>query len=178
MSEKIILGIAGSLQPNSSNVSLLKAIGRFAPSTVKFILFQDLDKLTFFNPSQTNAAPDTVNEFRAQVKEAHGVIICTPEYAYGIPGALKNALDWIVSSGDLVDKPVVTISASPSPMGGEKAHASLRLTLTALSANLIEGGSLTIPAMRRKMDEFGNVTDEGTNNDLKNLLNGLLLAMG
>jgi NAD(P)H-dependent FMN reductase len=169
MPQKRIIAISGSLRPNSSNTSLLRALGNFVPDSIQYTLYQGLDKLPFFSPELADNAPASVSELRALIKNADGVIICTPEYAFGMPGVLKNALDWIVSSGELVDKPVVTVSASPSPMGGEKAHASLRLTLSALSANLIEGGSLTVPAIRVKMDAEGIVTDEGLRNELKNL---------
>lgn len=80
------------------------------------------------------------------------MLIGTPEYAYGMPGVLKNALDWLVLSGELVNKPVATISASPSEFGGSKARAWLILTLTALAANIVEGGSLTIPFIGKKLN--------------------------
>ncbi|MEH2227196.1 NADPH-dependent FMN reductase [Nostoc sp.] len=102
------------------------------------------------------------------------ILFSTPEYAYGMPGVLKNALDWIVPSGELVDKPVATISASPSELGGSKAHASLMLTLTALAANLVKGGSATIPFVGKKLNANGELTDMNTLQSLKFLLDALV----
>lgn len=79
---------------------------------------------------------------RDLIKNASGIIICTPEYAFGVPGQLKNMLDWMVSSGSLVDKPVALVTASSV---GSHAHAALLLTLGALSAKVIDGATLLIP---------------------------------
>jgi len=79
-----------------------------------------------------------------------------------MPGVLKNALDWAVSSGEFVGKAVATLSSSPSEFGGSRAHDSLLLTLTALSANVVEGASLTIPFVRKKLTANGEVIDIGT----------------
>ncbi|MEH2057603.1 MAG: NAD(P)H-dependent oxidoreductase [Nostoc sp.] len=118
--------------------------------------------------------PTSVRDWRAVLEKYDGVIISTPEYAYGMPGVLKNALDWIVSSGELVGKPVATISASPSELGGSKAHASLVLTLTALAANLVEGGSVTISFIGKKLNANGELTDLNTVQSLKFLLDALV----
>jgi NAD(P)H-dependent FMN reductase len=119
--------------------------------------------LPHFSPDLDVAdAPPSVASFRHQLQDADGILICTPEYAYGMPGVLKNGLDWTVSSGEFVHKPVLTMSASPFAMGGEKAHASLLLTLSALSAHVIEGEMLTIPFIRKKLDAHGNLIDLAT----------------
>jgi NAD(P)H-dependent FMN reductase len=97
-----ILGIAGSLRENSSNGTLLKIIASIRDPAVEFEIYRGLGGLPFF----------------------------TPEYAFGMPGVLKNALDWTVSSGEFDKKPV---AASPTYGGGDKAHASLLLVLGALS---------------------------------------------
>ena len=86
-------------------------------------------------------APTPVVHLRTLLGGSDGVLICTPEYAFGMPGSLKNALDWTVSSGDLNEKPVAAISASPLHSGGDKAHASLLLTLTAWGRMLPTGPS-------------------------------------
>ena len=130
--------------------------------------------LPHFSPDiDVEDAPPSVAALRRQLQEADGVLICTPEYAYGVPGSLKNALDWTVSSGDFVGKPVVVLSASPSMMGGDKAHASLLLTLTALSANIVEGGTLIIPLIRTKMNANGEITDPTTVEALSSVLDAL-----
>ena len=114
MKDKVIniLAISGSLKSTSVNTSILRAISKIAPQKVIINVFDGLDKLPHFNPESANDI-ETVNDFRQQLRVADGVIFSTPEYAFGVPGVLKNALDWVVSSGELNEKPVVAISASP-----------------------------------------------------------------
>ena len=108
-----ILAISGSLRRGSSNTTLLEAFKLLAPADVDIILFEGLASLPHFNPDDDGEnAPTTVMEFRNQLQQCDGVLISSPEYAHGVPGSLKNALDWIVSSGDLYKKPVALINAS------------------------------------------------------------------
>lgn len=99
------------------------------------------------------------------------------EDAFGVTGLLKNAIDWTVSSGEFYRKPVVVISASPSPTGGDKAHASLLLTLTALGANVPEGGKLMIPAVGKKLNPNGEVSDLETRQALRLVLDAVVQAI-
>ena len=125
-----------------------------------------------FDPGlDTEPSPDAVFELRNLIKNADALIICTPEYAFGVPGQLKNTLDWLVSSSTLVDKPVMLITASSS---GKYAHPSLLLTLGALSANIIEDACLLIPFVRSKMNGDGNIVDEETREGLKRAFHILL----
>ncbi len=169
-----ILAISGSLRASSTNTTLVRAIMRLAPENMLFSLYDELGELPHFSPDiDIEDAPQPVNALRRQLRDADGVLLCTPEYAYGVPGSLKNALDWTVSSGEFVSKPVVVISASPSILGGDKAHASLLLTLTALSANIVEGGTLIIPLMRTKLNANGEITDTATTQALRSVLAAL-----
>ena len=166
-----ILAISGSLRASSTNSKLVRAIIRLAPENMTFTLYEGLGDLPHFSPDiDVENAPPPVASLRRQLQDANGVLICTPEYAYGVPGSLKNALDWTVSSGEFVSKPVVAISASPSFMGGDKAHASLLLTLNALSADIVEGGTLIIPLIRTKLNEDGDVSDSATAEVLRSVL--------
>jgi chromate reductase len=161
---KNILAISGSLRQGSSNHSILQHLGSQVPADVEYTIYNDpgLD---------TDNPPAPVAELRKLLTEADGLIICTPEYAFGVPGSLKNMLDWLVSSSTLVDKPVALITAS---LGGEHAHASLLLTLGALSANIIADATLLIPFIRSKMDVDGRVKDEKTIKNLQKVLDGFL----
>jgi NAD(P)H-dependent FMN reductase len=87
------------------------------------------------------------------------VVISSPEYAHGIPGVLKNALDWDVSSGKLAGKPVALITASPSYLGAAKAQAALIQVLSAMSACIVDQASIDLPAVYKKFDEEGNLID-------------------
>lgn len=168
-----ILGISGSIRRHSFTANLLTAVARLLPEEVKFEMSVSVATMPHFNPDE-EAGNVAVLEFRQQLKETDGIIISTPEYAFGIPGVLKNALDWVVSSGELNDKPVVAISASPLATGGDKAMASLLLTLTALGTKMEAGSSLKIPAIKKKINVEGEIIDHQTITDLKLLMDELL----
>ena len=175
MKDKVIniLAVSGSLKSTSANTSILKAICKIAPQNVMVNIFDGLDKLPHFNPEWSNDI-DSLNNYRQQLRLADGVIFSTPEYAFGVPGVLKNALDWIVSSGELNEKPVAAISASPLYSGGDKALGSLLLTLTALGTNMGAGSSLSIANIKSKITDAGEISDDETTAELKLLLDGLL----
>lgn len=134
---------------------------------VEFKIYNDIGQLPHFDGEESYAI---VDEWRKQLQEADGILICTPEYAFGVPGSLKNALDWTVSSVELYDKPVALITASSS---GEKGHAALLQTLTALSARMTDDTKLLIPFIRSKFNERGELTDD-VFNSVKRVLNGLI----
>ena len=158
-----LLVVSGSLRAASTNSILARAAARLAPEGVTVTNYEGLDSLPHFSPDRdSDAAPDAARDWRAQVGAADGVLFVTPEYAFGIPGSLKNALDWLVTSGELWRKPVVVVSASPSAKGGEHAHAALRLTLSALEAEIIEDASLCIPFVSTKVGKDGTVIDAAT----------------
>lgn len=144
-----------------------------APSHVTVCLYEGLESLPPFNPDHAGESVP-VNQLRMLIKESAGIIFSTPEYAFGVPGVLKNALDWLVSSGELNEKPVAAISASPLFTGGDKALASLQLTLTALGTTIKQGPTLSIGNIKNKLDASGDITDEATLQLLDQLLKDLL----
>lgn len=155
-----ILGVSGSLRAGSSNTALLRALPALAPEGVEIVFAAPLDRLPHFNPDlDGEAPPSAVGSWRAELESAEGVVISSPEYAHGIPGVLKNALDWDVSSGKLAGKPVALITASPSHLGAAKAQASLIQTLSAMSACIVDQASIDLPAVYKKFDEEGNLID-------------------
>ena len=156
-----IIGISGSLKPTSANTNILRAIAALAPKNIVITIVEGLDTMPHFNPDTDENIP-SVNYFRQQIKKADAVIFSTPEYAFGVPGVLKNALDWLVSSGELNEKPVAAISASPLWPGGDKALASLRLTLTALGTKFTPQSCLSIGNIKNKMNAAGTITDVAT----------------
>src|SRR5437868_3414288 len=121
-----IAAICGSLRAQSSNRALLEAAARSAPAGMEVTFYEGLASLPQFNPDldeEGSIPPPAVADLRAQLAAADGILISTPEYAHGLPGSLKNALDWLVSYGPLVEKPVALLNASTS--GGQYAQASL-----------------------------------------------------
>lgn len=171
-----IIAISGSLKSASANTNILKEIANSTSENVDIKIVGGLDELPYFNPEITEDIP-LINHFRDQIKAADGVIFSTPEYAFGIPGVLKNALDWLVSSGELNDKPVAVISASPMHTGGDKALASLLLTLSALGTNTPQNATLAIGSIKSKMNEEGKITNLETLQQLKEVLNALLESL-
>ena len=100
-----ILAISGSLRKSSTNTALLHAAANLAPSHVTVIYYEGLNDLPHFNPEiDMDIVMAPVELWRSQLKAADAVLICTPEYAKGVPGVLKNALDWIVSSGGVYEQ--------------------------------------------------------------------------
>lgn len=162
---KTIVAIPGSLRKRSSNHLLLEYLQALAPADTRFVIFNGVGEMPLFNPDLNNDKPPApVKVFRDLLATADGAIICTPEYAFGVPGALKNALDWTVSSGSLAEKQVMLITASTN---GQHAHASLLLTLEALSAKLQPDTALIVPFIGSRIDSNGTINDEKTAEYLK-----------
>tara|TARA_R110000868_G_scaffold125417_5_gene331355 strand:- start:3846 stop:4376 length:531 start_codon:yes stop_codon:yes gene_type:complete len=154
-----LLAISGSLRAVSSNRALLEATVALAPAGVEIVIYESIGALPHFNPDiADDAQPQSVTEFRAALACADGVIFSTPEYAHGLPGVLKNALDWVVGTSELVEKPVTLFNASPR---STYAVASLSETLTVMSARLSQTGGLTVQLAGRAMPEGGYAVDNG-----------------
>ena len=162
-----ILAISGSLRSDSTNHLILQTLQQLASSDMAITIFDGLDRFPHFNPGSDPS--EAVTSFRKAVGESAAVIISTPEYAFGVPGTLKNALDWMVSSGEFNEKPVAAISASPLWSGGDKALASLLLTLQALGTIRTPAMHLSIPLIKTKISN-GKLTDPETLSNLHDLL--------
>jgi len=147
-----ILAISGSLRAASSNTVLLRAMVNLVPDGVQISLYERLADIPPFNPDlDGDDVAEAVKDFRLQLQEADGVLISSPEYAHGVPGVLKNALDWDVSSGGLYRKPLALIYASPR---GTYAQAALTEILNTMSARIVPEASATIELMGKKPDEI------------------------
>lgn len=168
-----ILAISGSLRPNSSNNAVLTAAAKYFPPHVRMTIYDGIGLLPHFNDSK-DPAPEVI-DFRNQLAAADGVLISSPEYAFGIPGTLKNALDWTVSSGEFVNKPLALITAAT---GGNNAHAALLLTFKALAANLAEDATLLISFIRARMSTTGEVTDSLTLDNIRKVAEALVKTIG
>lgn len=166
--------ISGSLRHASTNSTLLRALAQLAPPSLTVNIYDALETLPPFNPDyDTERPPQPVTDLRTRLRAADAVVICSPEYAHGVPGVLKNALDWIVSSGEFMHKPVGLINASPQSV---HAQASLTETLTVMMANVVSAASPTLPLQGRRLDETGILTDRELTDALKRVLDALLKA--
>jgi chromate reductase, NAD(P)H dehydrogenase (quinone) len=154
-----LLAISGSLRTGSINTATLRAMAILAPPFVDFVLYDGLASLPHFNPDLDRAdaphlLPREVRELRENIRQSDGVVICSPEYAHGVPGSFKNALDWLVGSVEFPRKPVALINTSPRAV---YADAQLREILNTMSAKLIEAASFSIPVAGRNMEREARV---------------------
>lgn len=169
-----VLAISGSLRRASSNSALVEAVQRLAPGTVEVSIYRGLADLPLFNPDlDGETALPAVGEFRARLGTCDAVLISSPEYAHGVPGALKNALDWVVSSGELVGKPIALINASPR---ARHAWASLAATLTVMSAHVVVDASITVSLGGGQVDANAILADAATSAALRSATATLALA--
>jgi NAD(P)H-dependent FMN reductase len=151
-----ILAVSGSLRATSSNAALLRAAARDAPPGVEVILYESLGALPPFSPDlDVDPLPGAVADLRARIAAADALMICSPEYAHGMPGSLKNALDWLVSALEALGKPVLLVSASPG--GAAHAHAQLAEVLRTMNLALVDGGAHVFT--RARLDASGEVAD-------------------
>jgi chromate reductase, NAD(P)H dehydrogenase (quinone) len=146
-----ILAISGSLRAASLNSLLLRAAARVAPAGVELRLFDGLGELPLFNPD-IGGEPEPVARLHAAINVADAMLIASPEYAHGVTGVIKNALDWMVGNESFVGKPVALFNASPR---ATHAQAALRETVLTMSARVVEGGCITVPVLGSGLDENG-----------------------
>lgn len=158
--KKKIIAVSGSTRKNSSNFKILKFISEHINSQYEVEIFEDLESIPHFNPDlDTENPPEEVTIFRNKILAADGVIICTPEYVFSLPGSLKNALEWCVSTTVFSNKKVGLITASAS---GEKGHEQLSLIMKTIEAKFDDKTQLLIQGIRGKLDIDGNIIDEKT----------------
>ena len=170
--KKKVLAISGSTRKNSSNFLLIKAIAALSLKDLDIKVYNKLSQLPHFNPDvdDTNL-PEVIEEFRNEIKEADGVLICTPEYVYSLPGSLKNAIEWTVSTILFLNKPVALITASGL---GEKAHESLQLIMKTVGAEFSEQTQLLIQGARSKVNSNKEIIHEATLIQVKELISAFI----
>lgn len=158
----------------SSNTALLRAAAALAPDGMEIQVYGGLGDLPHFNPDLEGSEPSVVKEFGAWVREADGIIISSPEYAHGVPGVLKNALDWLVGGFDFINKPVALFNASPR---STYAQASLTEIITIMSGRIIPQASITMALREKHLDEAGIVAHPEIANMLRAALNAFADAI-
>jgi chromate reductase len=174
----VVLGLSGSLRCNSYNTIILESLReRIAPGVDLRIL--NLRDIAVYNEDDDGevAAPP-IMALRSAVIEADGVIIATPEYNHGVPGMLKNVLDWVSrpkGRAALTGKPVLTVTSSTSVTGGVRAHAQLNETLLSIAARLIVRPQAVIGTVHLKIRD-NRLQDEAVMSFLSAGVNDLLLV--
>ena len=159
-----ILGIAGSLRRGSFNVATLRTAQELAPSGVTIDIF-DIAPIPLYNEDvRQQGFPAPVEDLRARIKSADGLLIVTPEYNYSIPGVLKNAIDWASRPPDqpFDGKPIGVMGASAGTHGTSRAQYHLRQCFVFLNGVVMNRPEVMIPAAQNKFDADGKLTDQAT----------------
>ena len=170
-----LVTICGSLRARSSNGALLDAVSLLAPAGLAVQRYDGLSALPPFNPDDdVEPPPASVSELRARVAGADALVISSPEYAHGVPGALKNALDWLVSGVEIFQKPVALLNPSP---GSRFAHPQLMETLRVMSATVVDDACITLPIAGRRLDADGIAADAALSLSIRAALDALAAAM-
>lgn len=162
-----ILALTGSLRKASHNTAAIGALKKLAPNHIE-ITIGDIGSLPLFNPDREDDHIPALEELGALLDDASGVIISSPEYAHGISGPMKNALDWLVGREEFPFKPIMLINTSPR---ASHAQEALKEVLKTMSGNLINSSHVSIPLLGSKLDVDGIVSHVEISNTLLESLN-------
>jgi chromate reductase len=172
-----IFGISGSLRAGSLNSALLRAAAALAPDGMKIDVYAGLRALPPYDQDLDTAdPPGPVADLRARIRAADGVLIATPEYNYGVPGVLKNAIDWAsrpAATSPLKRKPIAIMGAAPGAFGSVRAQLSLRQTLLWTDSDVVTKPELMVFQARERFDQHGELVD----GQVRELLGTLLTAL-
>jgi chromate reductase len=166
-----ILAICGSLRAASLNRAALGAAVRLAPAGTSVYLYEGIGALPLFNPDIDGIGGPHVDDWRARIDAADALLIGSPEYAHGVTGVMKNALDWAVSMKTFPGKPVALLNTSPR---ASHAQQSLREILLTMSARIISEASISLPLQGNGLDTAAAVLARA---DLAASLGGALQAL-
>lgn len=173
-----VLGISGSLRRDSHNAKLLRHAGElFEAEGAEFDVYDGLRDIPPYDADyDVEDAPAAVARIRAAVREADAVFFTTPEYNSSIPGALKNALDWIsrpLATNAMRNKPVAVIGASTGMFGAVWAQAELRKVLGAMGARVVDG-EVAVGHADSRFDADGRLNDENLEDQVREVVRNLM----
>lgn len=152
-----LVAVSGSLRRDSANTTLLRAAVSLAPPGTHITLFDQLGSLPHFNPDIEHDDIAAVTAWRTILSACDGIVIACPEYAHGVPGAFKNALDWAVGSTGAVSKPVALINSSARAV---HAHAALLDIVTTMGWRVVQAASPVIPVAGKNYSVVQIVNNE------------------
>lgn len=162
-----LLALSGSLRSGSYNTAAIEALTLLAPENVK-IQSGDIASLPLFNPDRERESIPAVVELKRRLELSNGLVIASPEYAHGVSGPLKNALDWLVSGEEFPAMPVMLINTSPR---AHHALDSLREILVTMSARIVDAAAVTIPLLGSNLDSDGILANHEITDALRSGLN-------
>lgn len=171
----MILAISGSLRQSSLNSAALRAAAEAAAQLgISVTIDGSIRTLPHFDPDLESAPPESVQRFREACERAGALLLAVPEYAFGIPGAFKNALDWTVGSGAVYRKPVAVLSVAPRGRGANVQNA-LALVFTALDCDV---SYHSVPIVPGDLDEDGALRDQSLAEELTGVVEALAARAG
>ncbi len=172
MSPPRLLGLSGSLRRQSYSTAILRGLGHALADKAELVL-HPLDAIPIYDQDLDTAEPPApVAALREAIAAADGLVIASPEYNHGLPGMLKNALDWAsrpYGRSTMTGKTAYTITSSPGGVGGARAHAQLNETLSSIAVRVVLRPQAVIPFVQNKLAE-DRITDAPT---LAFLMDGL-----
>ena len=166
--KKNIFAINGSASRHSSNERLIDNFVLLTKDHFHITVFNELKTLPHFDPELSiENTPQIISEFRDNIHNADGILICTPEYIFSIPSGLKNAIEWCVSTTVFSDKPVGLITASAS---GQKGHEELQMIMKTVMTKFTDETVLLIQGVKGKINAQGEIIDNKTQQKLANFI--------
>lgn len=172
MKKPKVLAISGSTKQQSTSLSILSYIKETFNYTLELVIYNKLASLPHFNPDIKEAdLPQEVKELRELILSADGVLFCTPEYVFSLPGSLKNVIEWQVATTLFSAKPVAIIVAAAS---GDAAFESLSLILTTIEAQLPNSSKLLVKGAKGKISAEGSITDHALEAEIKKVIGSLI----
>lgn len=170
-----VLAISGSLRAASVNSAFCRAASRLAPEGLVITVFDKLGVLPLFNPDLEVDPPRPAEDFRAAVGRADALLIASPEYAHGLSGVIKNALDWLVGFEGFVGKPVAVVNTSPR---ARHAYASLQEVLRTMSATIMDEPSVALPLLGACVTEDDMVESPAVSAQIRYAMSALARGLG
>lgn len=160
-----VLGISGSLRAGSYNTMLLRAATKLAPPGMTIEIYDRLHEIPPFNQDRERDMPEPARDLKARIEAADGLLIVTPEYNYGVPGVLKNAIDWAsrpYGTTTLTHKPIALMGAAPSNFGTVRAQLSLRQSFLWTHSDVLMKPEVMVFRAHERFDENGELKDPET----------------
>lgn len=171
-----ILGFAGSLRRGSYNRALVRAARELVPERMRIEVFE-LDGIPLFNADvEAEGFPEPVRAFHQTIAEADALLIATPEYQHGVPGVLKNAIDWASrppGKATIIGKPVAIMGATPGMWGTARAQTQLRQALVYNKCPMVPSPEVLVARAEERFDDEGRLVHEGTRKFVRQLLEAL-----
>ena len=178
MTEPIMIcGIAGSLRTGSYNKALLRAAGSLAPESMEIRIFDRVGDIPLFNQDvEDEGDPEAVSALKEAIRSADGLLLVTPEYNHGVPGVMKNLVDWASRpprDSVLNGTPVGIMGATPGMTGTARSQSMLRQSMVFTNSPAMLQPEILVARAHQKFDDEGSLTDEGTQEFLTDYLEEL-----